>query len=329
MGVLHPLMQLIFHFSFNGFESRDEWETYNSLMQYLDSLPYGRVMFEFDKEIIQKYGTPRSFELIPFWTHQAGMEGLLVESSLTAPFHYINQAELSVKPRGTVAGWKVPKRDYQAAMTHLIYMNISYIMASSPEVIADLNSDPRVEFLNEVEPYQFFEIRGEHNYVEIAANNPYRYKPEDWVWDMRDWYLNAQNTDNPVIYDDGSDSVLQFPEIKKEELTSVPPDPITDRGEILWESVEREKIEFETTGIGQLHLIKVSYFPNWHAKGAEGPYLVSPSFMMVIPNQNEVTLTYGMSTPHRIGLGLTIAGWLIIAALLVLNLVLFLRSRKT
>ncbi len=80
-------------------------------MKYLDTLPTGRVMFEFDKKIIEKFGTPRSFELIPFWTKQPGMEGLLVESSLTAPFHYINQAELSVKPRGTVAGWTVPYKE--------------------------------------------------------------------------------------------------------------------------------------------------------------------------------------------------------------------------
>jgi hypothetical protein len=315
--------------NYDGFEGKAEWETYNSLMQYLDTLPYGRVMFEFNKEIIQDYGTPRSFELIPFWTQQAGMEGLLVESSLTAPFHYINQAELSVKPRGTVAGWKVPKRDYEAAMKHLIYMNITYIMASSPEVIADLNSDHRVEFLNEIEPYQFFEIRGEHNYIEIAKNIPFRFTPEDWVWDMRDWYLNADNTDNPVLYDDGSDTIGQFHEILKEDLKNVPPEPLLERGEILWENVEREKIEFETTGIGQPHLIKVSYFPNWKAEGAEGPYLVSPSFMMVIPTQNEVTLYYGMSTLHKIGLGLSITGWIIVGALLILNLILFLKSRRT
>ena len=141
-------------------------------MKYLDSLPYGRVMFEFNKEIIQKYGTPRSFELIPFWTKQPGMEGLLVESSLTAPWHYINQAELSVKPRGTVAGWHVPGRNYEAAIKHLQYMNISYIMACSKEVIADLDSDSRVKFLNKIDPWYFYEIKGKHNYVEIMDNNP-------------------------------------------------------------------------------------------------------------------------------------------------------------
>ena len=45
------------------------------------------------------------------------------------------------------------------------------------------------------------------------------------------------------------------------------------RGEVIYENIEREKIEFMTTAIEQPHLIKVSYFPNWQAAGAEGPYL--------------------------------------------------------
>ncbi|MBM3707009.1 MAG: hypothetical protein FJW69_01500 [Actinobacteria bacterium] len=313
--------------NYTGFESKADWKLYDDLMKYLDSIPYGRVMFEFDKSIIQKFGTPRSFELIPYWTKQPTMEGLLVESSLTAPFHYINQAELSVKPRGTVAGWKVPSRDYEAAMKHLIYFNISYIMASSPEVIADLKSDTRVEFLNKIEPYYFYEIKGLHNYVEVMKNKPYRYSPEDWIWDMRDWYLNADNVDNPVIYDDGSEGIKQFEEITKEQLSDVPDNPFNAGGIVLSEIVEREKIEFKTTAIGVPHLIKVSYFPNWKAAGAEGPYLVSPSLMMVIPTQSDVTLYYGITYANRIGVTLTMAGWAIIAVTLILNLAFHLKSK--
>jgi len=313
--------------NYTGFESKADWKLYDDLMKYLDSIPYGRVMFEFDKSIIQKFGTPRSFELIPYWTKQPTMEGLLVESSLTAPFHYINQAELSVKPRGTVAGWKVPSRDYEAAMKHLIYFNISYIMASSPEVIADLNIDSRVEFLNKIEPYYFYEIKGPHNYVEVMKNIPYRYSPEDWIWDMREWYLNADNVDNPVIYDDGGEGIKQFEEITKEQLSDVPDNPVDAGGEVLSEIVEREKIEFTTTAIGVPHLIKVSYFPNWKAAGAEGPYLVSPSLMMVIPTQSNVTLYYGMTYANRIGVTLSIAGWIIIAITLILNLAFHLKSK--
>jgi hypothetical protein len=314
--------------NFTGFEEKPDWKTYDALMKYLDSLPYGRVMFEFNKEIIQKYGTPRSFELIPFWTDQPGMEGLLVESSLTAPWHYINQAELSVKPRGTVAGWQVPGRNYEAAIKHLKYMNISYIMACSEEVIADLDSDSRVEFLNKIDPWYFYEIKGEHNYIEIMDNMPYKFKTEDWINDMRDWYLNADNVSNPVIYDDGSKNMANFISINKESLKDVPENPVAGKGEVLYEKVEREKIEFYTTGIGQPHLIKVSYFPNWKVIGAEGPYLVSPSLMLVYPTQNNVTLYYGMTPANRIGVTLAVSGWVVILLVLVFNLVFYLNARR-
>jgi hypothetical protein len=319
--------------NFTGFEDKEEWQTYNSLMTYLDSLPYGRVMFEFNKEIIQKYGTPRSFELIPFWTDQAGMEGLLVESSLTSPFHYINQAELSVKPRGTVAGWKVPSRNYYAAMRHLKLMNITYIMASSPEVVEDLDNDSSVVFLNKIDPYYFYEIRGEHNYVEIMTNMPYRYSPEEnWILEMRDWYLNPENTDNPVIMDDGSDELSILKVIDKDSLNSVPDNPVNSSNSenemVLYEHVEREKITFNTTAVGVPHLVKMSYFPNWQAVGADGPYLVSPSFMMVIPTGNEVTLFYGMAFANKLGASLTALGWAIIAAVLVINILKSFKNKK-
>jgi len=35
--------------------------------------------------------------------------------------------------------------------------------------------------------------------------------------------------------------------------------------------------------IGQPVLVKVSYFPNWKASGAKGPYRVTPNLMVVIP----------------------------------------------
>jgi hypothetical protein len=258
------------------------------------------------------------------------MEGLLAESALTAPFHYINKGEFIVKDRTSISGWPVPsERDYESAMKHLIYYNMSYIMASSPEIIEDLNSDSRVTFLNKIEPYYFYEIKGPHNYVEVVENIPYRYEPDDWIWDMRDWYLNADNVDNPVVYDDGSKQLLQYEAITKEQLKDVQDNPFDAKGEVLSETVEREKIEFTTTAIGVPHLIKVSYFPNWKAAGADGPYLVSPSLMMVIPRQSDVTVYYGMTYANKIGVALSIAGLVIIALILSLNLMFFLKSRNS
>ncbi|MFC2145216.1 hypothetical protein ACFLQQ_02690, partial [Actinomycetota bacterium] len=318
------------HDNYTGFESRAEWETYNSLMEYLDSLPYGRVMYDYDQSILTQYGTSRSLELIPFWSKQPTMEGLLAESALTSPFHYINKAEFIVKDRTSISGWPVPSiRDHEAAMKHLIYYNIAYIMASSPEVIEDLNNDNRFEFLKRIEPFSFYETKGPHNYVKVVENFPYRYKVEqEWIWEMRDWYLNADNVDNPVIYDDGSKELKQFEEITMEKLHDVPDNPVNVEGEVISEHLEREKIEFTTTAVGVPHLIKVSYFPNWKAIGAEGPYLVSPSLMMVIPTQSKVTVYYGMSYANIIGVSLSILGLVIIGIILLLNLVFYFKSKK-
>jgi len=324
----NPLGPAWSRFNYTGFESKPDWKTYDSLMKYLDTLPYGRVMFEYNKKIIETYGTPRSFELIPYWTKQPGMEGLLVESSLTAPFHYINQAELSVNPRGTVAGWPVPGRNYENAMIHLKYMNIRYIMASSPEVIGDLNKDKSVVFLNKIAPFNFYEIKGSNNYVEIMDNMPFRFKTKNWVWDMRDWYLNTKNIDSPVIYDTGKDDIKKYEQISKKDLANVPKNPVENKGHIIYEKVDREKIEFDTTGIGQPHVIKVSYFPNWKVYGAEGPYLVSPSFMLVIPTQSHVTLVYGKTTGNIVANTLTVTGWVIVVVILISNLAILLIKRR-
>ncbi len=37
-------------------------------------------------------------------------------------------------------------------------------------------------------------------------------------------------------------------------------------------------------------LVKVSYFPNWHASGADGPWRVTPNLMVVVPTSHDVTL---------------------------------------
>ena len=55
-------------------------------------------------------------------------------------------------------------------------------------------------------------------------------------------------------------------------------------------------------------LVKVSYFPNWRASGADGPYRVAPNFMVVIPNDTHVELTYGRTGVEWLSLALTLLG---------------------
>ena len=67
-------------------------------------------------------------------------------------------------------------------------------------------------------------------------------------------------------------------------------------------------ISFEVNEIGKPVLVRTSYFPNWEATGAEGPYRVSPNLMVVVPTDTSVKLSYGRSGIELISLVLTIVG---------------------
>ena len=61
-------------------------------------------------------------------------------------------------------------------------------------------------------------------------------------------------------------------------------------------NVGLQSISFHVSQIGVPVLVKISYFPRWHATGATGPYRVSPNLMVVIPTSKNVSMNYG-STP--------------------------------
>jgi hypothetical protein len=71
-----------------------------------------------------------------------------------------------------------------------------------------------------------------------------------------------------------------------------PSEPVTP-AEVSDIVVEQQSMSFTVDEVGKPVLVKMSYFPNWRAEGAEGPYRVAPNLMVVVPTENDVTLTYG------------------------------------
>ncbi len=67
--------------NYSGYEGKTNWEQYNSINQFIATLdPPGRVMVEHGDKI-DEFGTPRAFEIIPYWTELPTMEGTLMEAS--------------------------------------------------------------------------------------------------------------------------------------------------------------------------------------------------------------------------------------------------------
>ncbi|HCB36857.1 MAG TPA: hypothetical protein DEP66_01210, partial [Acidimicrobiaceae bacterium] len=55
-------------------------------------------------------------------------------------------------------------------------------------------------------------------------------------------------------------------------------------------------MSFRVDRVGVPVLVKVSYFPNWSAVGAQGPYRVTPNSMVVVPTAEFVELRFGATS---------------------------------
>ena len=316
--------------NYSGYEGKPAWSQYEQINNFLDTLAPGRVMVEHSQQI-DEFGTPRAFEIIPYWTKLDTMEGTLMEASFTAPFHFINQAELSKEPSNAIIGVDYPStRDIPTGITHLQLMNIPYLLTVTPEVTNEVLADSRAELLATFGDYNIFRISGTTGYVEVMTNEPVRVSLPVQEWrDMAvAWYRSATALDTPIVLDNGEQALQGFQSITPSESATPPGVAITTEGRVTGEDFQNESLSFDTTAVGQPHWIKISYFPNWHVKGAEGPFLVSPSFMMVIPTQSHVTLYYGRTAANTIGQALEILGWLVLVGLSIWRAILWRRRRR-
>jgi len=78
-------------------------------------------------------------------------------------------------------------------------------------------------------------------------------------------------------------------------------------------SVDANRIEFEVDKIGVPVIVKTSYFPNWKAKGAKGPWRATPNLMVVVPTEKEVALDYSRSPVEILSMLLTLVGLISLA----------------
>jgi hypothetical protein len=109
-------------------------------------------------------------------------------------------------------------------------------------------------------------------------------------------------------------------------LTSLPRERLQRPGELpATTSRAGDVISFHTDRIGEPHIVKVSWFPNWKVEGAEGPWMLSPGLMVVVPTRADVRLSYQDTPVDLAGKALTVAG---IGALLAPTVIGRVRSRR-
>ena len=307
--------------NFSGYEGKAAWPEYEDVVLTMANVGErhgcGRALWEYDREL-DRYGTPMALMLLPMWTDGCigSMEGLYFESSVTTPYHFLMQSSLSESP--SRAQRDMPYRDFDIGLgvQQLQLMGVSYYMAESGLAINAASGHPDLDEIARSGPWVIYEV------ADAPLVEPLDHEPvvldgvhdavHEWVPTTAPWFQDPSQWDL-VWASSGPDHWQRSAEPDQAERRSLRPVEVSD---IEWGT---DWVRFEVSEPGTPVLVKVSYFPNWRATGAEGPWRVTPNLMVVIPTDTNVELHYGRSPVE-------LAGWSLSAVGLVL-LVLLARAR--
>ncbi len=299
--------------NFTGYEGKAAYPEYHDIVQTMgdlgDTNGCGRAMWEHEEQH-DRYGTPMALMLLPFWTDGCigSMEGLYFEASATTPFHFLNQDELSTGPSNAqrdlpyVPGPPTAEQ-FDLGVQHLQMFGVKYYMAISDGMISLGRANPSLTEVAASGPWVVFEV-ADSALVEPLDNQPAvltDVKPHDWLDAVTPWYLDPGQWNVYPAAGGPSDWQRISPDDVPTEFATTPV-AVTDI------SAGNDSIEFDVSDVGQPVLVKASYFPNWQADGAKGPWRVGPNLMVVVPTSTHVSLHYGYTTVDYLGWFITLLG---------------------
>ncbi len=317
------------NYNYGGYQGLPAYPEYRSVIDTMKEVGRshgcGRAMWEYNSDE-GRFGTPESLMLLPYWTGGCigSMEGLLFESSATTPYHFINQAELSSapsEPDATIAKDYGPL-DVALGVQHLQLLGVKYFMAESAQVEKEANANPDLKLVASTGPWtngalhtvwDVYEVK-DAPLVSPLANEPVVLKgikssPSSWLTPSLNWYLNPADWHVELAQSGPSSWPRQDIGTARSRAVAVPATTVTHT------TLTDSSVSFDTSHPGTPVLVKISYFPNWHANGADGPWRVTPNLMVVVPTSHHVTLTYGTSPVNQLGDVATLVGLLALVGL--------------
>jgi hypothetical protein len=253
-------------------------------------------------------------QLIPYWTDGcvAGMQGLFVESAATSPYVRLANHRLADNAVHFTAKEDVGKLDVAAGVADLRVLGVRYYVAVTPAAQQQAEATAGLRLVAQTRSYpggswKVFEVEG------VSVVEPLAFDPvvvpgvngsrSRWEGAAMPWFDKGGPRDVPVAAG-GPSSWLRRPSVPSDpprQPVSTP--PATVSGVRLGD----DSVRFHVDRLGTPIVVKVSYFPNWKATGARGPWRVTPNFMVVVPSAHDVVLRYGRT-------GVDIGGWAVTLA---------------
>jgi hypothetical protein len=297
--------------NFRGYQGKSGFDEYRALVVTMDELGRtngcGRSLWEYNRSILEPYGTPMAPMLLPMWTNGCigSMEGLYFESSTTTPYHFLNQSALSEGPSRAQRNMPYTDFDISLGVRQLQLLGVRYYLATSDLATRSGRAHPDLAEVATSGPWTIFEV-ADAPLVEALSHEPVvrtdiHDAMHEWVPATAPWF-QSPGMWNLFWASSGPDGWQRTTDPSAAEQRPLPTVEVTNI------EADTDSVRFEVSEPGVPVLVKVSYFPNWQVSGADGPYRVTPNFMVVIPTDTTVELHYGRSSWELAGWGLTAIG---------------------
>jgi len=277
------------NWNFTGYEGKEDWKEIEALYSSLEKLPPGRIMWEPNSDL-NKYGTPMVLMTIPLFTEHSSMEGLYFDSSITTPFHFIAVSGLAEKPSNPVGGLSYINNDFEKGVEYLNDLGVDYFITYTESIRDKAINNKDLSLLFVSDPFSVFEIKT--NKIELV-NQRIETFPRISFYERTSSSL-FRDTEYENFFEKAYNNFRYLDEYRVVELPAGL--NLNSSNEVDLKisdlKISSDEIKFTTNKPNELHVIKVSYFPNWKIDKGMGPYRISPSFMSIIPYENNVVISF-------------------------------------
>jgi len=326
--------------NYTGYENKQAYGEYYGVVTTMKKLGQdrgcGRALWE-NNNVQDKYGTPMSLMLLPFWTDSCigSMEGLFFEAAGTTPYHFLSASALSERSSNPVRRLHYEDGDVVKGVDYLQKLGVRYYLAFSASIKAKADANPDLLPVATTGPWKEYKVRSSDVVVPLTTQpvvvegipqSPLktRESKDHWLEVGTSWFQDDGGwTALPVV--SGPDGWQRV----RAQIVPAPgqaPRPTDDRNlavvgpDRAIQEVDLPPLQVSNVDIGDDHvsfdvdrpgvpvLVKTSYFPNWKASGAKGPYRAAPNFMVVVPTGTHVTLKYGYTGIDYLAYALSLLG---------------------
>ena len=295
-------------YAVEGYEATELWDEYQDLVTQISGLPPGRVFWE-ETERLKNYGSPLALQLLPYWSpDHPVLNGLWSESAINYPFYLRSSQEVADTLTTEVSVHiHVPSPfDFDRGIDHAQILGARYFIAYTDQAREMASARADLSLLAEDESWGLFELP-ETPLVEPLERVPVVYTGENFEEAAIHWFDSLYTSPTLVA----ADGPAEWPRVGSGFDSLVVTDALAaPSGAVTDFEMSPEAVSFRTSAVGVPHLVRVSYFPNWLAVGAAGPYRVSPAYMLVVPREEEVRLEFVDTWVEWTGRALTLLGLL-------------------